>query len=139
VRYAETDQMGVVYYANYFVWFEIGRTDWLRRSGWSYLEMERDGYSLPVVEAHCSYRQPAKYDDEIDVVTLGTLLSPVRVRFDYTLVRGGNGSLAEGYTVHASLGPDGRPRRLPERVREYFPTGTSSNPEIVKSDVSRNP
>ena len=131
--------MGVVYYANYFVWFEIGRTDWLRRSGWSYLEMERDGYSLPVVEAHCAYRQSAKYDDEIDVVTQGTLLSPVRVRFDYTLVRRGNEALAHGHTVHASLSPEGRPRRLPERVRDCFPTSTSPNPEIPKSEISRNP
>lgn len=121
VRYAETDKMGIVYYANYLVWFEIGRTDWLRHSGWSYRDMEGEGFSLPVVEAHCEYRQPARYDDELDVRTCGTLLSPVRVRFDYQLVRGADqASLATGYTVHASLNPEGRPRRLPERVRSYF-------------------
>ena len=62
VRYAETDKMGVVYYANYFVWFEVGRTDLLRGAGWTYREMEVDGISLPVIEAHCDYRQPARYD-----------------------------------------------------------------------------
>ena len=122
VRYAETDKMGVVYYANYLVWFEIGRTDWLRHSGWTYVNMEADGFSLPVVEAHCEYRQSAKYDDEIDVLTRGTLLSPVRVRFDYHLVRASDQApLAAGHTVHASLSPEGRPRRLPERVRGFFP------------------
>ena len=59
VRYAETDKMGVVYYANYFVWFEVARADLLRSLGWSYREMEADGVSLPVIEAHCEYRQPA--------------------------------------------------------------------------------
>jgi len=115
--------MGVVYYANYFVWFEVGRTDWLRRSGWSYRDMEHDGYALPVVEAQCHYRQPARYDDELDIETAGTLLSPVRVRFTYRVLRAAGGSLlAEGHTVHASLDPTGRPRRLPEQVRAYFPT-----------------
>ena len=67
VRYAETDRMGVVYYANYLVWFEVGRTDWLRETGWTYREMEQDGVSLPVIEAHCEYRQPARYDDELEI------------------------------------------------------------------------
>src|ERR1700734_2405752 len=87
VRYAETDQMGVVYHANYFVWFEVGRTELLRASGWSYREMEAEGIGLPVVEAHCDSRQPARYDDELEVRTTGTLLSPVRVEFTYELVR----------------------------------------------------
>src|SRR5262245_28192662 len=69
VRYADTDQMGVVYYANYLVWFEVARTEWLREGGWSYREMEADGISLPVIEAHCEYRQPARYDDEIEIRT----------------------------------------------------------------------
>jgi acyl-CoA thioester hydrolase len=124
VRYAETDQMGVVYYANYLVWFEVGRTDLLRRAGWSYREMEADGFALPVVEAHCAYRQSARYDDEIDIRTTGALLSPVRVRFDYAVVRAADATvLAEGHTVHASLDSQGRPRRLPERVRSIFPRG----------------
>jgi acyl-CoA thioester hydrolase len=121
VRYAETDKMGVVYYANYLVWFEVGRTDLLRLSGWTYRDMEADGFALPVVEAHCEYRQSAKYDDELEVRTSGALLSPVRVRFDYEIVRAADAAtLASGYTTHASLDPLGKPRRLPQRVRDIF-------------------
>src|SRR2546423_10766776 len=92
VRYAETDTMGVVYYANYFVWFEIGRTDLLRQSGWSYREMETDGFSLPVIEAQCAYKQPARYDEELDIHTTGAILSPVRLRFDYEIARPADGA-----------------------------------------------
>jgi acyl-CoA thioester hydrolase len=122
VRYADTDQMGVVYYANYLVWFEVARTDLLRHAGWTYREMEADGFALPVVEAHCTYRRSARYDDEIDLHASGTLLSPVRIRFDYQVVRASDATLlAEGHTVHASLDPEGRPRRLPDRVSRIFP------------------
>ena len=121
VRYAETDQMRVVYYANYFVWFEVGRTDLLRDAGWSYREMEREGFSLPVIEAHCDYRQPARYDDDLEVRTTGSLVSAVRVRFAYEIVRSGdNTTIAAGHTVHATLDGDGRPCRLPERARALF-------------------
>jgi acyl-CoA thioester hydrolase len=113
--------MGVVYYANYFVWFEVGRTDLLRHQGWSYREMEHEGFMLPVLEAHCEYRQSAKYDDDVDIRTTGLLLSPVRVRFDYEAVRPGDDAiLATGHTIHAVLDSSGRPRRLPERIRELL-------------------
>jgi acyl-CoA thioester hydrolase len=121
VRYAETDKMGVVYYANYFVWFEVGRTDLLRESGWDYREMEKEGYALPVIEAHCTYREPAKYDDVLDVRTTGMLLSPVRVQFTYEIVRAADAAmLATGTTIHATLDRAGRPCRLPERVRGWL-------------------
>jgi acyl-CoA thioester hydrolase len=121
VRYAETDKMGVVYYANYFVWFEVGRTDLLRDSGWNYREMEIDGFALPVIEAHCTYRESAKYDDEIEVRTRGAMLSPVRVQFTYEVVRMADAAtLATGTTVHATLDRNGRPCRLPPRVRTLF-------------------
>jgi acyl-CoA thioester hydrolase len=121
VRYAETDKMGVVYYANYFVWFEVGRTDLLRESGWNYREMEIDGFALPVIEAHCTYRESAKYDDDIEVRTSGTMLSPVRVQFTYEVVRMADAAtLATGTTVHATLDRNGRPCRLPPRVRTLF-------------------
>ena len=121
VRYADTDQMGVVYYANYLVWFEIGRTEWLRDAGWNYREMEETGVSLPVIEAHCEYRQPARYDDEIEIRTRATLATPARLRFDYQAVRAAGETLvAEGHTVHAALGANGRPCRLPARVRELL-------------------
>jgi acyl-CoA thioester hydrolase len=118
VRYAETDRMGVVYYANYLVWFEVGRTEWLRETGWTYREMEAGGIALPVIEAHCEYRQPARYDDEIEIATRASLVTPVRIRFDYDVRRLPEGApAASGYTVHAALDADGRPCRLPERVR----------------------
>ena len=121
VRYAETDKMGVVYYANYLVWFEVARTDLLRSLGWSYREMEHAGVSLPVIEAHCEYHRPAKYDDEIDVRTEGRLLSPVRMEFHYAAVRREDAALtASGRTVHAAINLQGRPCRLPQRIREVF-------------------
>jgi acyl-CoA thioester hydrolase len=121
VRYAETDKMGVVYYANYFVWFEVGRADLLRSLGWNYREMELAGISLPVIEAQCEYLRPARYDDEIDVKTEGRMLSPVRMEFQYQVVRKEDQTIAAtGTTVHAAVDPSGRPCRLPERVREVF-------------------
>jgi acyl-CoA thioester hydrolase len=121
VRYAETDKMGVVYYANYFVWFEVARTDLLRTMGWSYREMEQAGVSLPVIEAHCDYHRPARYDDELDVRAEGRMLSPVRMEFVYQVVhREQQVVAASGRTVHAALDRTGRPCRLPERVREVF-------------------
>jgi acyl-CoA thioester hydrolase len=119
VRYAETDQMGVVYHANYLVWLEIGRTDLLRDLGWTYREMEAAGYALPVIEAHCAYHRPARYDDELEIETTGTLLTPVRLAFDYVVSRTGE-RIVTGRTVHASLDLQGRPVRLPERVRSLF-------------------
>ena len=121
VRYAETDKMGVVYYANYFVWFEVGRTDLLRQSGWNYREMETEGFGLPVIEAQCTYRESAKYDDEIEIRTTGAILSPVRVQFTYEVVRPADAAtLATGTTVHATLDRQGRPCRLPERLRDVL-------------------
>jgi acyl-CoA thioester hydrolase len=113
VRYAETDKMGVVYHANYFVWFEVGRCEWLRATGWSYRELEAEGVALPVIEA--------ADDDELEIHVDAHLLSPARVAFDYEVVRRPDGaSLAKGRTVHAAVNGDGRPRRLPERVLAVF-------------------
>ena len=121
VRYAETDKMGVVYYANYLIWFEVGRTDWLRETGWTYRSMEAEGVQLPVIEAHCEYRQGAKYDDEVDIRTRGRKLSPVRIQFDYEVIRRADGAtLATGHTVHATIDRNGRPVRMPDRVKDLF-------------------
>jgi len=121
VRYAETDKMGVVYYANYFAWFEVGRCEWLRASGYTYRELEEQGVALPVIEATCRYFQPARYDDEVAITTAGEALSPVRVAFAYTLVRtDAHVTLAEGRTVHAAINPEGRPCRLPAHIRTLF-------------------
>ncbi|MSO60955.1 MAG: acyl-CoA thioesterase [Acidobacteria bacterium] len=113
--------MGVVYHANYLVWFEIGRTDWLRETGWTYRAMENEGYQLPVIEAHCEYRQVARYDDELEIRTRAERVSPVRIRFDYEVARRVDGMvLADGHTVHATIGPTGRPARLPDRIKDLF-------------------
>jgi acyl-CoA thioester hydrolase len=121
VRYAETDKMGVVYHSNYLIWFEIGRTDWLRDTGWTYRDMEADGIQLPVIEAHCEYRQGARYDDDVEIRTRASKLSPVRVRFEYEAIRRADGAtLATGHTVHATIDRQGRPIRMPERVNELF-------------------
>jgi acyl-CoA thioester hydrolase len=123
VRYAETDRMGVAYYANYLVWFEVGRAEWLRASGITYRSLEEGGVVMPVIEAHCEYRQSLTYDDQLEVRTRGTILSPVRLRFDYEIVRTDAGAevvAAFGHTVHASVDPRGRPCRLPDRVRSLF-------------------
>lgn len=123
--------MGVVYYANYLVWFEVARTDLLRAAGWTYRDMEAEGYRLPVLEAHCDYRQWAKYDDDLEIKAIGVLMSHVRVKFEYEVVRPADSQvLATGHTVHASLDQSGRPCRLPERVRAVL----TSQPDPAASD-----
>ena len=119
VRYAETDKMGVVYYAHYLVWFEIGRTEWLRETGWTYRAMEDEGFGLPVIEAHCEYKVGARYDDDLEVRTTARLVSAVRLAFDYEVVRCADRHLiATGFTVHATVDRSGRPVRLPARVKD---------------------
>jgi acyl-CoA thioester hydrolase len=121
VRYAETDRMGVVYYANYFVWFEVARADLLRALGWTYREMEDTGVYLPVIDARCEYRRPARYDDEVEVRTTGTISSAVRMEFTYEVfLEGVSEAAAIGRTLHAATDRNGRPCRLPARVREAF-------------------
>jgi acyl-CoA thioester hydrolase len=121
VRYAETDKMGVVYYANYFVWFEVARAELLRSLGWSYREMEHAGVTLPVIEAECAYHRPARYDDELEVKADGVMLSPVRMQFTYEVTRPEDSTLAaSGRTLHAAVDANGRPCRLPERIRQVF-------------------
>ncbi|HEX4914334.1 MAG TPA: thioesterase family protein, partial [Vicinamibacterales bacterium] len=100
---------------------EIGRTDWLRDTGWTYRSMEEEGIQLPVIEAHCEYRQGARYDDEVEIRTRAKKLSPVRVQFEYEAARRTDGvMLATGYTVHATIDRSGRPVRMPDRVKDLF-------------------
>ena len=113
--------MQVAYYSNYFVWFEVARCELLRSLGCAYRDLESAGFMLPVTEAHCDYRQAARYDDELAILTRGELMSPVRVRFDYEVQRTGDGAVtAVGHTVHASVNVDGRPTRLPVDVRKVL-------------------
>ncbi len=118
VRYAETDQMGIAHHAEYFAWFEVGRTDLLRERGMTYRDLEADGLRLPVIEASARYLKPALYDDVLEVRTEITTLSGARVGFAYEVRRDGTeGPLATGTTEHAAVDARGRPRRLPEALR----------------------
>jgi acyl-CoA thioester hydrolase len=118
VRYAETDQMGIAHHAEYFAWFEVGRTDLLRRRGLTYRELEQSGVRLPVIETHARFRRPAFYDDVLEIRTRLVELSGARVSFEYEVVRRGNPDvLAVGSTSHAAVDVEGRPRRLPPELR----------------------
>ena len=121
VRYAETDRMGVAYYANYLIWFEVARADLMREMGWTYRAMEESGVFLPVIDAHCEYKRSARYDDDLEITTTGVLVSPVRMEFQYTVrLAGQSDVVAAGRTMHAATTAEGKPCRLPARVREMF-------------------
>lgn len=122
VRYAETDQMKVVYYGRYFEYFEQARTDLLREQGLSYAEMEREGIFLPVIEAHATYQRSASYDDRIVIESIVREVPAARIRIDYVVTKEGSDDvLAEGYTVHSFLNAaTGRPTRAPRRLVEIF-------------------
>jgi acyl-CoA thioester hydrolase len=122
VRYAETDQMGVVYHANYFVWFEIGRVELLRQLGFSYRDMEaKDGCGIAVIDARCRYKAPARYDDEVIVRTRLKYIRESVVQFEYELVRANDGTLlAEGDTTHIVVDLEMKKVSLPERYITAF-------------------
>ncbi|MGD0858757.1 MAG: thioesterase family protein [Terracidiphilus sp.] len=121
VRYAETDQMGIVYYANYLVWFEIGRVELLRALGLAYSQLEIDHQCiLPVIEASCRYRAPARYDDEILIETRPSLLRGSVIKFAYRILRKAPEGeqptvLAEGETVHVVCDDQLNRKPLPEK------------------------
>jgi len=108
VRYKETDQMGLVYYANYLVWFEVGRTELMRSLELPYREFEKSNLYLPVLKAYCEYKQPARYDDELTIVTHLESLQNVRLIFNYEIFREKE-LLVSGYTEHAFVNDSGRP------------------------------
>jgi acyl-CoA thioester hydrolase len=122
VRYAETDQMGVVYHANYLIWMEVGRVEYCRANGLRYRDLEQGKQvRLAVVEASCRYLSPAHYDDEVRIDTWVEEASPRMVRFGYEMVHDGTGArLATGMTKHIFLGADMKPRKLPEEHRSIF-------------------
>jgi acyl-CoA thioester hydrolase len=122
VRYAETDQMGVVYHSNHLIWFEVGRVELMRQLGFSYRDMERDdGCFIAVAEVKCRYRAPVRYDEE---VVVRTRLKGVResvVQFTYELVRGDNGALlAEGETTHIVTDARMKVAALPDKYLKVF-------------------
>jgi acyl-CoA thioester hydrolase len=120
VRYAETDQMGMVYYANYLIWMEVGRSDFCRECGFSYRALEHEEQAfLTVADVNCRYLAPARYEDEIVVETELTRARTRVIEFSYRIKRGAT-LLAEGRTVHVVIGTDGRPRSMPERYLELL-------------------
>ena len=122
VRYAETDQMGVVYHSNYFIWFEVGRVELLRQLGFSYKEMEaQDECFIAVVDARCRYRAPVHYDDEVVVRTYLKHVPDKVIHFGYELLRAETGQLlAEGDTTHIVANAQMKPRKLPEKYMQVF-------------------
>jgi len=117
VTYAETDRMGFVYYANYLVYFEIGRTEYIRSSGMAYKELEDMGYMLPVLSASCKYLKPARYDDILTIRTAISEFKGIRLGFSYEILRDGV-KLVEGITDHAFVDIEGRPRKLSPEIQE---------------------
>jgi len=122
VRYAETDQMGVVYHANYFVWFEIGRVELLRQLGFSYRDMEDlDGCGIAVIDARCRYKAPARYDDQIIVRTRLKYIRESLIQFEYELMRADDGILlAEGDTTHIVVNREMKKVSLPGKYVTAF-------------------
>lgn len=143
VRYAETDKMGVVYHANYLVWFEIGRTEYCRERGFAYREMEENDDSfLVVVESYCRYKAPAHYDDELMIRTRITELRRRSLRFGYEVVRVSDGKIiAEGETGHVVTTKDGRVRSFPPHYGKLLsPTApdlhSTQSPDRVPEDIA---
>jgi acyl-CoA thioester hydrolase len=122
VRYAETDQMGIVYHANHFIWFEVGRVEFLRQLGFSYKDMEKqDDCFIAVVDARCRYKAPALYDDEVIVRTRLKNIRESVIHFGYELVRASDGAvLAEGETTHIVADSQMRKTVLPEKYMKVF-------------------
>ena len=136
VRYPETDRMGVAYHAHYLVWFELGRTELMRSLGCAYgLLEDREGILFPVIRIGAHYLASARYDEELDLETRLVSLGAARVRFEYRLTRQSDfGLLATGFTEHAAVGRDGRPRRLPAELRLRLTMGREASEEDATQD-----
>jgi acyl-CoA thioester hydrolase len=119
VRYSETDQMGVAHNKSYFEWFEIGRTEFCRKKGIPYREIEAQGFYLVVVEAFCKYRKPLRYDQRILIRVTLREATPKKVVFDYEILALPDRSpVASGYTIHIATNARGEVRTLPEPILE---------------------
>jgi acyl-CoA thioester hydrolase len=122
VRYAETDQMGVAYHANHFIWFEVGRVELLRQLGFSYRDMEQmDNCFIAVVDARCRYKAPVRYDDEVIVRTHLKNVRDTVIHFGYELLRASDGALlAEGETTHIVTNAEMKVRPIPNKYLKVF-------------------
>ena len=121
VRYKETDQMGVVHHTNYYTWFEVARTEFMRNTGMNYRQMEENGVMLPLLETHCYYLQGARYDDLVTVRTWVSKYVGIRVTMDYEVIRDEDGALlARGSTVHAFTDINLRPLNIKRNILKYI-------------------
>jgi acyl-CoA thioester hydrolase len=130
VRYAETDKMGIVYYANYYIYFEIGRVEYMRARGVDYRAMEiEDDSFIVVAESKCRYRRPARYDDPLRIRASVTALRRRTIAFGYEILHDETGELlATGESIHVVCDSNGRPKPLPEKYRRYFNTEIAESP-----------
>ncbi len=134
VRYADTDQMGVVYHARYLEWFEAARTEMLRGWGISYKELEEKGIALPVVEVRCRYRMPVRYDEEVEIHTRLNEATRSKILIAYEVSEAGTRRMrASGYTLHCYLSREGKPVRAPHWLETLFLGHVSKDEEITKA------
>jgi acyl-CoA thioester hydrolase len=138
VRYAETDQMGVVHHGNYFTWFEIGRVELCRELGFEYKQMETEDDSFTVVaEARCRYKRPARFDDLLEIRTRITQSQRRTLRFGYEIFNQATGELiATGETLHVICDSHGRPKSLPEKYRQFFPASNGNAGDAASEEHS---
>ncbi len=131
VRYKETDQMAVVYYGNYFTWFEVGRVEFCRKLGFEYDKTEKEDDSfLVVVETSCRYKRPARFDDLLTIRTRILQSQKRIIKFGYEILDQTSGAVvATGETTHVICDREGKPKSLPEKYRKYFPSNGGGHPK----------
>ncbi len=130
VRYQETDNMGVVYYSNYFVWFEVARTEYMRSAGVSYTALEKKGMFMMVAQASCRYKAPARYDDIVRIRTWIPSIKNSSMQFEHTVCIGDK-LIATGESIHVFTNKSGKPVRIPEEIRKLYREG-----DIAKKIIS---
>lgn len=121
VRYQETDRMGIVYHANYIIWFDMGRTELLRSLGYTYRDLEEDGIWLPVIEIGCKYKHPSRYDDEVVIEAFIEEMTKVKIKFGYRIYKDDE-LLVEGFSTHAFTNPYLKPVALNKIKPELYDT-----------------
>lgn len=139
VIFGDTDQMHVVYYANYLRFFERGRVAFLRQAGFSYADFQENGWQLPVVDVQAKYRRPAKYEDLLEIETQMPLLGKVKLGFDYRVFRLDGETertlLCEGQTTHVCMDDRGKPTRLPETLVAHLTDHWSNAKSLVQNEI----
>ena len=139
VVFGDTDQMGVVYYANYLQFFERGRVAYLRNVGFSYTDFQKGDRQLPVVDAHVKYHQPARYEDLLEAETRMSVLGKARIGFEYKIYRLGAQNervlLTTGTTTHACIDLDGKPKRLPSSMVDHLTGYWSDAKSLVQTEI----